>query len=73
MTSKGRADNSVPEAAPAEVYMTGREVAVMFRVAANTLVKWRRQGLKHIGVGKRIRYKPADIIAWLNGEGVTSV
>jgi predicted DNA-binding transcriptional regulator AlpA len=47
--------------------LTTQETASVFGVAPNTLEKWRvsGRGPKFVHVGRRVRYRPADVAAYI--------
>ena len=47
--------------------LTDREVAVLTGFTVTTVKKWRlsNRGPKYIKIGTSVRYKPRDVVAWL--------
>lgn len=56
----------------AEQFLSPQALAVELDLHVNTLVRWRasRVGPPWIRVGGRVRYRPADIAAWLTKRTV---
>lgn len=54
-------------------YLTEREVAQMGVASVRTLQAWRllRRGPRYIKVGRAVRYRTADVEAWLAERIVT--
>ena len=50
--------------------LTVQEVAAILRCSASSLNKWRLSGLgpKFVRVGARVRYRPADVVAYLTKQ-----
>lgn len=61
-----------PCAMDQERLLTQDEVAEMLRVSPSTLINWRREGTLNgppfVRVGRLIRYKVAEVQAWLNAQ-----
>jgi excisionase family DNA binding protein len=54
----------------AERLWTAQEVADYFGVPLGTLYQWnsKRSGPRGIRVGKHVRYRESDIVAWLDAQ-----
>lgn len=54
----------------AEQLMTPRELAAYFQVPEATVQQWRykRVGPPSVRVGRHIRYRPAEVEAWLERQ-----
>jgi excisionase family DNA binding protein len=54
----------------AERLWTAQEVADYFGVPLGTLYQWnsKRSGPRSIRVGKHVRYRESDIVAWLDAQ-----
>lgn len=52
--------------------MTIEDLSEHLGVPVNTLYKWRTKGYGPAGrrVGKYVRYRPADVEAWVEAQGV---
>lgn len=61
-------------APPAEKLLTDREVADLLQIDDGTLRNWRgkRKGPAFLRIGSRVRYRPADVHAWLATRTVTT-
>ena len=55
---------------PLETLLTEHDVARVTGLSVATVRRWRllRQGPKYIKIGAAVRYKPADISAWLESR-----
>lgn len=54
--------------AQADKLLTDAQVAEMIGVSVNTLSTWRCRntyGLPFLKIGRRVRYKRSDVLAWL--------
>ena len=54
-----------------EELMTEKEVAQFLKVSVNTLRNYRSLGIGPLFVklGRSVRYRMADVLAWVNGKG----
>lgn len=54
--------------------LTNSEVAAIFRIDAGVLRRWRVEGTgpSFVKVGRLIRYRPADVTAWLESRNCRS-
>ncbi|SFO10558.1 helix-turn-helix transcriptional regulator [Amycolatopsis rubida] len=52
--------------------MTIEDLSEHLGVPVNTLYKWRTKGYGPAGrrVGKYVRYRPADVEAWIEAQGL---
>ncbi|MYW97181.1 helix-turn-helix domain-containing protein [Amycolatopsis rubida] len=52
--------------------MTIEDLSEHLGVPVNTLYKWRTKGYGPTGrrVGKYVRYRPADVEAWIEAQGL---
>ena len=58
-----------------DLMMTAAEVAAMLRVNVQTLALWRctgRSGLRFTRIGKSIRYRKCDVLAFIEKNSATS-
>ncbi|GAA0202881.1 hypothetical protein GCM10008944_20700 [Cytobacillus oceanisediminis] len=74
MSSAGSADNAcMPSPKPSILgspLLTPADVGEHLRLSEKTLANWRCQGRgpAYLRVGRDIRYRAADVLAWLEGE-----
>jgi hypothetical protein len=57
-----------------EQLLTAKNLAARIGVTEGCLAKWRvyGRGPKHLAVGRRIMYDPADVAAWLDARRIGS-
>jgi hypothetical protein len=65
---------SDPLRADPDALLTETEVGEILNLSARTLQAWRlrRAGLKYIQVGRAVRYRRRDLIAWIDANTIGS-